>query len=156
MFDTNCFYQIKFIEVDDINKFKILITKIQEAEIIRQNFKDKNRKERFLSICKLVKTNQSDLKYFVIDHPVAGILDSPTLELDGGKIALQFLIALNAYRKEKNNLDDALIAENAIQNNAIFVTNEEKLRDVVNREYPARAISLHQFKEENGIKIQAY
>ncbi|MBU1198878.1 MAG: restriction endonuclease subunit S [Nanoarchaeota archaeon] len=154
MFDTNCFYKIKSSETDKFNNFQILITPIQEREIQEQKFPDQERKERFLKVCKSIKTQKSLLCSFVPDHPEACVLDSSTLKIDGGKITSKLLEELNTYKKEENNLDDALIAENAIQSDAILVTNEVKLRKIVNKFYPGKAISLDDFKKKMKTKFK--
>ena len=60
------------------------------------------------------------------------------------------LTAMDERKRDKNNPTDALIAETAIENNLILVTDDEGLREVAPR-FGAKCKSWEQLREHCGI-----
>lgn len=149
MFDSNCFYQIKFIDIDIINndKNEYFVTPIQKREIsekkVDKHFSQK-RKERLLNVFKEIDKSEKPLETSILSHPEAGSLSYMKLGTKGW--FEKFKEALDKYNEEKNNVDDALIAETAISNEIVLVTNERKLIKIVNEVKKGFAITLDEFK----------
>ena len=58
----------------------------------------------------------------------------------------EILFALNEYKKKTNNIQDTLIAEAAIKNGLILVTDDRALQEVT-REKGGQSISFQQFRQ---------
>ncbi len=122
MFDTNIFNQIldEKIDIKLFSGLKCYVTHIQYDEILATN--DSKRKTEldgiFLSITKLTIPTESTL---------LGISRLGQAKLSDGNLYTYFLNKLNSKKRAKSNNNDALIAETALMNNLVLVTNDEAL-----------------------------
>ena len=150
MFDTNCFYQIANgeIEILNLDDNEYFVTPIQKRELqekeVNKKF-SKDRKERLLSTFNTIDKRDKNLETGLLGHSEAGQLP---MKLGTTGWYEKFRKDLDKFKKETNNIDDALIAEVAITNEIILVTNDKKLIDVVEVVKPSLIMSFEEFKKE--------
>ncbi len=161
MFDTNCFHKIKDVFVEKLNMDGNLyfITDIQLRELkeslekrMVKNTLTRDGKKRILNNFFAINKKKHFLETGLLGHPEAGVLGS--MKLGSTDWYELFLKELNLIKKEKNNVEDSLIAEVAVYNSIIFVTIEKKLINVINRFIPKGAISFENFKKNNLLMLQ--
>lgn len=147
MFDTNIFNHIIDEQVD-VSLFKTnyeyLVTHIQFDEL--NATKNEIRKSELLKIFKNIeqeKVSTNSAAFDISDWDNAGWGDDDD-------IYTKILEGLNQIKNEKNNIADSLIAETAIKNEAIFVTDELKLRKVVSS-FGYKVFSLLEFISYDSI-----
>ncbi|MBI5390712.1 hypothetical protein HZB02_04430 [Candidatus Woesearchaeota archaeon] len=150
MFDTNCFYNLKFREIGLLkgNENEYFITPIQRRELEEQEVRGwltLEKKERLLTVFKLIEKREIALETGILGHSEAGKLP---MKLGTTGLFERFKTELDKLAKnDDNNLDDALIAEAAVRNDVTLVTNEKKLREVIENTYPNSVISFEDFKK---------
>lgn len=150
MFDTNCFYEIGFDEVNILNndKNQHFASIIQYNEIKERKIDSKftlERKDKLLQIFSKVEQQELPSESFMLGDSSAGVLGKSKLGTTG--FFDIFKKELNEIKLELNNHADALIAEIAIQNKIVLVTNERKLITIIKRHNPELVISLEEFKK---------
>jgi predicted nucleic acid-binding protein len=141
MFDTNIFNSILDgeIEIELFNRFKLYVTHIQSDELT--STKNIQRRGRLTEIFKKIPQekmltesgvwNISSWDDFKWSDPNDHLLEGILAEMDSQK-------------KKPNNQQDSLIAETALRNNLVLVTNDEILRDTMKR-FNGKSIELQEF-----------
>jgi hypothetical protein len=126
MFDTNIFNQILDDEIDcnlfsGINCF---VTHIQNDEIFAT--KDSDRRTDLVRIFLLIDKNT-----IPTETALFGLSRFGQSKYGDRELFNNFLNCLNEKKRKQNNNKDALIAETAIKNNFMLVTNDETLSIVM-------------------------
>ena len=149
MFDTNIFNEIldKRIDITPITNVLFYVTHIQKNEI--QTTKQDERRGELLNVFHEVQKSVIATESAVWD---LSEWDNAKLGTEEGlyQQITERLGELN--KKKKNNSQDALIAETAISNGQILVTNDKDLRTVVN-EFDGRAIGLDEFLSNKVLPV---
>jgi len=149
IFDTNCFYQISVLEKNIINNNnnKYFCSLVQYNEIKNKEittYFSKERKQRLLETYKMIEQKELPTESFILGDPSASFLGKSKL----GTTGLFFKIKddLNKLKNHKGNHNDGLIAEIAIKNNLILVTNDQDLCRIT-KKYYSDVITLAEFKK---------
>lgn len=146
MFDTNIFNAILDRKID-ISQFSskasYFVTHIQFDEL-QKTTKDERRN-------KLIQTfTQVAPKSMPTESFALGISRLGFAKLSDGQLITRLLEHLDSLNRSKdNNEQDVLIAETAITNNLVLVTNDKDLRDTI-RAFQGRAVSLQEFLESSS------
>lgn len=150
MFDTNIFNRILdgYLSLELLNlKHNYYYTSIQHTEL--NDTCDPDRREKLLAILKLVDPNKINTKTVVI-----GVSQLDETELGCGEIYTKIHLFLEQKNSgHENNSKDALIAEAAIKDNIILVTNDKDLREAV-EEVERKVLTIDQFKQFHNAFIQ--
>lgn len=146
MFDTNCFHKISFKNLDILNELdnEYYVTDIQLKELENHKKYSEDRKKRLLEIFKLLNKEEKPLESMVFGHIVFG-----KTNIGNNKLFNQFKRELDEIKLEKNNIEDALMAESSIKNGIIFVTSEKKLITVIQKYFPDLVMLFDDFKNKN-------
>ncbi|MFA5528776.1 MAG: hypothetical protein WC996_09205 [Peptostreptococcales bacterium] len=150
IFDTNCFYQIKFEHLDKLNldNNKYFVSLAQYIELKNKKIDasfSKERKERVLKTFFILDKEKLPSESFFLGDLVAGVLGNS--KLGTRDIYQDFKKELDNKKLEKNNHIDSLLVEIAVSNEIIFVTNEKKIISIMTKYYPSLIISLSEFKK---------
>lgn len=146
MFDTNIFNEILDQEIDitSITNASLYVTHIQLNEI--QSTKREERRNQLLQTFHEVDKEAIATESAVWDVSEWGNAKWGS-ENNLYQPILKRLGELN--KKKKNNTQDALIAETAIVNNQILVTNDKDLQDVIS-EFGGKVIDLSTFMSSSA------
>ena len=128
MFDTNIFNRILDGSIDpsSLNGKDCIVTHVQFDEI--QATKNEERRAQLEGIFTQITNAQLPIESFVLD---VSRLDEA--KLSDGVTYNQLLQRLNELNRSKpNNIQDALIAETALNNKITLVTEDRNLAQVVN------------------------
>lgn len=138
MFDTNIFNKISDsqIDIDLFREFPLYITHVQRGELNKTL--DTERRKKLMEIFKIIPSKRISTESTVFGISVFGECKFSDDSLYG-KIKAE----LDKQKKEPNNMQDSLIAETAIKNNLILVTDDKCLRKIV-RGLKGNAIELSQ------------
>lgn len=127
MFDTNIFNKILDGRID-ASKFKkkaCKATHIQFDEI--RVTKNENRRVQLIGVFSEIITMQLPTESFVL-----GVSRLGMAKVSDGDLYNKLLVRLNSLNNSKlNNTQDVLIAETAINNNFILVTDDRNLAQVM-------------------------
>jgi hypothetical protein len=151
IFDTNCFYQITFLDADiinnDNNQYFCSLVQYKEiqAKEITKNFSIE-RKERLLKIFKKIYKQELPTESFILGDSCAGVLGKSKLGTSGWHEIIK--TKLDYLKSDSNNHQDALIAEIAIQNKIILVTNDNNLLEIMKGCFPELIQTLNEFKKK--------
>lgn len=148
IFDTNCFYQISFKELDLINSDdnNYFYTKVQKRELEEHEINEKftqDWKDRILKLFSLIEQGEKSLGTGIFGHKDAGVLPM-TLGTSGWYEKIKK--DLDKFKEEENNSQDALITEVALINNLILVTNEKKIIQVIGKYKPNLVLNFKDYK----------
>lgn len=164
MFDTNIFRHLLDNSIDiSIMKTngEFYVTHVQLDELMAT--RDENLRNELLKIFHEVVTSEVLTESAVWDVSkwdkakwsddtvptesfILGVSRLNQAKLGNGGIYDQIKDALEALKSKPNNIQDSLIAETAIKNGYILVTDDNDLRDVVNK-IGSKAINLQEFQK---------
>ena len=164
MFDTNIFRHILDNSIDvSILKIKgdCYVTHVQLDELVAT--RDENLKNKLLKIFHQVVTSEVLTESMVwnvsrwdkgkwSDDPsptesfVLGVSRLNQAKLGNGGIYDQIKDELETLKSKKNNIQDSLIAETAMKNGYILVTDDKDLMTVVNK-IGGTAVTLQDFQK---------
>ncbi len=145
MFDTNIFNEIldQKIDVTSINNASFHVTHIQLNEI--QATKREERRNQLLQMF-----HDVDKATIGTESAVWDVSEWDNTKCGSEKGLYQPIVKRlgELNKKKKNNAQDALIAETAIVNNQILVTNDTDLQKVTS-EFGGKVIGLDTFMSNN-------
>ncbi|MCG6153139.1 hypothetical protein [Leptospira bandrabouensis] len=128
LFDTNVFNEILDgkIPFPNPNKYTFYASPLQLAEI--HNTKNISRKEDLLRIYNIINP-----EIFGLKSMIWGYMTWNTMQWNetGGEEISILKQKLDGKKKKSNNIEDSLIAEVAIAENILFVTNDQLLYEVM-------------------------
>lgn len=141
MFDTNIFNSILDgeIEIELFNRFKLYVTHIQSDELTAT--RDVQRREKLTEIFKKIPQEKMLTESAVYD--ISKYDDSKYSDPDD-HLREEILAEMDSQKKEPNNQQDSLIAETALKNSLILVTNDAILMDTIKR-FNGKSIELQEF-----------
>ena len=147
MFDTVAFNRI--VEQDISLKSLIECCEICATHIQRDELnatRDGEKKAKLLESCHWVETRGSadGVGMVPTESGVYGISRYGGARYSDGSYRKQIQSALDKRKKKANNIKDALIAETAIENGFILVTEDKVLQNVA-REHGGDCISFEEF-----------
>ena len=146
MFDTNVFNKIldEQLDLEQFPHYDYYITHIQYDEI--RATRDPNRRNQLQKILKKVPSNKIPTESAIWD--ISRLDEAKFGDEELFNKMLKDLQELDKKRRKRKKLEnqerDILIAETAIRNCFILVSDDENLRKVV-KKYKGYAISLEQF-----------
>ena len=141
MFDTNIFNEIldQKIDVSSITNASLYVTHIQLNEI--QATKREERRNQLLQTF-----HEVDKEAIATESAAWDVSEWDNSKWGSEKSLCQPIAKRlgELNKKKKNNTQDALIAETAIVNNQILVTNDKDLQDVIS-EFGGKVTDLNTF-----------
>jgi predicted nucleic acid-binding protein len=145
MLDTNIFNAVLDgrVSIASIAHHRLLTTGVQAGEL--RATKDPSRRAGLLGISKQVNVSSLPTSTFAFDIDGAGAGEAHWN--DGSGRFEKMLARLNEFERKKDELNpqrDILIAETALKNGAILVSDDRRLRKVF-AEFGGNALSLDEF-----------
>jgi predicted nucleic acid-binding protein len=144
MLDTNIFNKVLDgqVGVDIFSKCSIYITHVQHDEL--EATKKDLRRKQLLEIFNLIEK-----KKIPTESGIFGVSRFDEAKFSDGKLYEQIKKKLDAVKKKPNNIQDALIAETAIEKSLILITTDRALQEIVCK-LNGKAMSLSEFCSKHG------
>jgi len=141
MFDTNIFNSILDgeIEIELFNRFKLYVTHIQSDELT--NTRNIQRREKLTEIFQKIPQEKMPTESGAWD---ISSWDDFKWSDPNDHLREEILAEMDSRKKKQNNQQDSLIAETALKNNLILVTNDGILMDTMKR-FNGKSIGLQEF-----------
>lgn len=149
MFDTVIFNKILDVEIslDSLPKnFKYVVTHIQYDELNKTPNED--RRKKLLDIFFKIYSKEISTESTLLGTSILG-----KSKLSNNSLCEKIKLMLDRKQNKESNKNDALIAETAIKNGLILVTNDRDLAEVTQK-YEGEAINLEDFLSENYRKLK--
>jgi predicted nucleic acid-binding protein len=141
MFDTNIFNSILDgeIEIELFNRFKLYVTHIQSDELT--NTRNIQRREKLTEIFQKIPQEKMPTESGAWN---ISSWDDFKWSDPNDHLREEILAEMDSRKKKQNNQQDSLIAETALKNNLILVTNDGILMDTMKR-FNGKSIGLQEF-----------